>query len=1517
MTELIPASAISLPAATTPQARRAARIELLGPIEYPADLPVVLRREELAQAILDNQVVIVCGETGSGKTTQLPKICISIGRGVQGAIAHTQPRRVAARTVASRIAHELKTELGGMVGYKIRFNDRVSPDTCIKLMTDGILLAEIQTDPLLKKYDTIIIDEAHERSLNIDFLLGYFVQILPRRRDLKLIITSATLDAERFAKHFSGAPILQVSGRSYPVEVRYRTPQQNEEGELQDVPQAVCSALDELSVGGLRGDVLVFLPGEREIRDTAEALRKHHPKGVEILPLFSRLSAAEQDRVFKPTSGVRRVVLATNVAETSLTVPNIGYVIDSGLARMNRYSIRQKVEQLRIEKVSQAASNQRAGRCGRVMSGICVRLYDEPDFIARPEYTDAEIFRVSLATVILRMSALRLGEVEKFPFIEAPGSRAISDGYQLLAELGAINETRQLTPLGKELAKFPLDPKIARLLLAGRQYHCLQEILVIASALSLQDPRDRPSERREAADAAHLRFNDERSDFLSYVKLWDWFQEAIKHKKSNRLWAAECRDKFLSPLRLREWHELYQQLHAQVAEMGWFGGGGSDEGGRSVQGGSPTLALPRGEREFAQMQAASERAVDLVPSPFGGGLGWGSTPKETTKYLPLPSQLKQRARDLRKNCTDAETLMWQLLRRNQLLEMGFRRQHPLGNYVLDFYCHEAKLVVELDGGQHNEVKQQSHDEKRTEYLMQQGLTVLRFWNNEVLENTEGVLQTVYEWLEKYVDVLKSSPTPALPRGEREQGQQRVYFQTASAPVPSPSWTSPKDVGRDAVSVPSEVRDGPQAHRGLGWGSEAERVSAQQSSLPATYDQIHKALLTGLLGNIGCKGVEREPYYLGPREIKFFIAPNSVLAKKGAKWIVAAEIVETTKLYARTVARIEPEWLEEVASHLIKRHYYDPHWEKKAAQVAAFERSTLFGILINPKRRVHYGPMNVEESRKVFIRQALVEGEFNTMASFFAHNQKLIHDIEALEHKSRRPDVLVDDELIYAFYDSRVPAEIHNGAAFEFWRKEAERETPKLLYLQRDDLMRHEAAGITTDQFPPQLVMNNVSYALGYNFAPGKSDDGVTLTIPLALINQVSAARCEYLVPGILAEKVAQLLKTLPQKIRRNCVPVPDFAAKFCAEIKPSDVGLLLALSKYIRAQKQLDVPLDAFRLEQLPVHLLMNFVVVDEHGRQLGVSRNFAQLRTELAPRQIAMPVVVASSGVQAAESVRYTDWTLGDFKPTTEIVRAGQTITLFNALVDDKDAVLLQAFDTREAGEAAHRLGLRRLFMLALKEQVKFLEKNLMSSKDLGQNMTMQFLPFGSAQDLQRQIFAVTFDRSCLGDPLPTNEKEFAARSKDAKSRLSLVAQEIARLVSSVLQEYHILQKSLPGFKAHGAATQDIKAQCEWLLHKEFVAKTPYERLQHLPRYLKAMNVRLEKLRADPARDARQFAQMQGLQQAWQRKLVAQQGNVDSKVEEFGWMLQELRVSLFAQELKTPVIVSVKRLQKMWESIA
>ncbi|MDD4977319.1 MAG: ATP-dependent RNA helicase HrpA [Gallionella sp.] len=1228
--------------------RRKTRLESLSAIEFPADLPVVGKREELARAITEHQVVIVCGETGSGKTTQLPKICLTLGRGVLGCIGHTQPRRVAARTVANRIAVELKTELGGAVGYKVRFHDKVGADTSIKLMTDGILLAEIHSDPLLRHYDTLIIDEAHERSLNIDFLLGYLKQLLSRRPDLKLIITSATLDADRFAKHFN-AKVIEVSGRSYPVETRYRPLEVSDEGEAQDVPQAISAALDELAAGGLRGDVLVFLPGEREIRDTAEVLRKHHPKGIEVLPLYSRLSAAEQDKVFK-VGGQRRVVLATNVAETSLTVPNIGYVIDCGLARVNRYSIRQKVEQLHIEKISRAAANQRAGRCGRVMSGVCVRLYEEAEFLQRDEFTDPEIFRVSLATVILRMSALNLGDIAEFPFIEPPTPRMIADGYQLLAELGAIDDTRRLTKLGHELAKLPLDPKIARLLLAGRQYHCLSEILIIASALSVQDPRDRPIERQEAADAAHKRFADERSDFLAYIKIWAWYEQALAQKKSNRLMMEECRSNFLSPLRLREWRELHQQLHGQVAEMG----------------------------------------------------------------------------------------------------------------------------------------------------------------------------------------MK----------ENEQ--------------------------------------------------------------PASYAEIHKALLCGLLGNLGMKGLEGNEY-LGARGIKFLIASNSVLAKKGTKWVMAGELVETHRLYARTMARIEPEWLEEVGAHLIKRHYFDPHWEKKAAQVTAYERTTLHGLLLNAKKRVHYGPMSVAESREIFIRQALVGGEFETRAPFFMHNQKLIADIEALEHKARRPDVLVDDELIFAFYDARVAADIHNGASFEHWRKEAERNDAKLLYLKKDDLMRHEAAGITTDQFPPQLKIDNVSFALSYNFSPGKNDDGITLTVPLALINQVSAARCEWLIPGILAEKVAQLLKTLPQKIRRNLVPVPEFAAGFCRTVHPSATPLLQALARYIREQKQLDTPLDAFRLEQLPPHLYMNFRVLDEHGRQLGMSRNFAQLHSELAPR--AAPIIVAGtkqSSTAPAVEQRSATWSFGDFAETCVVQRAGQNVTLFNALVDDGDAVILRAYDTRDAAQAEHRKGLSRLFMLLLKEQVKYMEKNLPDAQKLG----MLFMSLGTPQELQQQIIAMTFERCCLNDPWPTNETQFLARGKEAKNRLLLIAQEIARLAAGILTEYHALQKSLPQLKAQPTVAQDVRTQLEFLVHKRFVFDTPYERLQHVPRYLKAINLRIEKLRSNPARDAQCMSQLQPLLQALHKLRQAHTGDV--RVEEFAWLLQELRVSLFAQELKTPVIVSVKRLEKM-----
>lgn len=1234
--------------------RRQQNIQQLSPIVFPESLPVVQKLDTLKQEIEQHQIVLVCGETGSGKTTQLPKICLELGRGIEGCIGHTQPRRVAARSVAARIASELKTELGSVVGYKVRFNDNLRQDSNIKLMTDGILLAEIHSDPLLKQYDTLIIDEAHERSLNIDFLLGYLKQLLPQRPDLKVIITSATLDAERFAHHFN-ARLIEVSGRSYPVEIRYRPLEADDEGEAVDMPLAICHAVDELSEDRLRGDVLVFLPGEREIRETAESLRKYHFSAMkhhdlEILPLFSRLSAKDQDKVFK-TSGKPRIVLATNVAETSLTVPNIGYVIDTGLARVNRYSIRQKVEQLHIEKISQAAANQRAGRSGRVMNGICVRLYDEEAFNQRAEFTDPEIFRVSLATVILRMAALELGDIQAFPFLQPPTPRMINDGYSLLTELGAVNEQRQLTEMGRALARLPLDPKISRLLLAGKQYHCLTEILVIASALTVQDPRERPLDKQQAADECHQRFKEARSDFLSYLLLWQWYQKARKQQKSRRKLTQHCRAHFLSPARLREWFELHQQLHTQVTEMG--------------------------------------------------------------------------------------------MRCNQQ--------------------------------------------------------------------------------------------------------------------------------------------------------------------PGSYEQIHKALLCGLLSNVGMKQVDGYDYQ-GARGIKFVISPGSALHKKGKKWVLAANLTETHRLFARCVAQIQPQWLEETGAHLIKRHYFDPHWSKKSGQVCAYERSTLYGLIINPKKRVHYGPMNVTESREIFIRQALVAGELFTRATFFKHNQKLIRDIEALEHKSRRPDVLVDDELIFAFYDQRIPADIHNAAAFERWRKRAEQKQPDLLKLNKDDLMRHEAAGITSEQFPAQLTQQELNFAVSYQFAPGKAADGVTLTVPESLINQVSPARCEWLVPGLLPEKVTLLLKSLPQRLRRHLVPVPAFAQQFCDTCQADNLPLLPTLCQFIHNQKQITVQPGDFRHEQLPPHLLMNFKVVNEHGRQLEMSRNLDHLQSRFMPAASSAPI--ATGNQQPRE--QYTDWSFGPFESETRVSRAGQPVTVYNALQDDHDHVSIVSFDNQRQAEQCHRRGLRRLFMLQHKSRLQYLKKNLPEL----QKTSLLFMPYGHQEDLLEQVMQLTFDRCCLQPPLPDDKSSFQKRSQAAKSRLLLVAQELMRLILQILQQEQEIQKNLNSLRAFPTARQDIEQQLQGLIHPHFITQAGFDQLQHYPRYLQAIELRMDKLRNNPGRDQQNQQQIAAIQQPWEKLTQDHRCQHDPQVIELGWLLQELRVSLFAQQLKTPVIVSVKRLKKFLDKI-
>ncbi len=1297
----------------------------LPPITFPEDLPVSGRRHEIAEALQNNQVIIVSGETGSGKTTQLPKICLELGRGQKGLIGHTQPRRIAASSTAKRIAVELGSPLGEHVGFKVRFADTLQKGASIKLMTDGILLTETQSDPLLKGYDTIIIDEAHERSLNIDFLLGYLKQLLPRRPDLKIIITSATIDADRFARHFGTpekpAPVIEVSGRLYKVEVRYRPIESdlpaganaaaiaNAEGkgartaaarEKRDLMDAVVDGVDEVARIG-SGDILVFLPGEREIRDTAEALRKHHPLHVEILPLFARLSAEEQERVFR-TTNARRIVLSTNVAETSLTVPGIRYVVDAGLARVKRYSYRNKVEQLQIEPIAQSAANQRAGRCGRVADGVCIRLYDEQDFLQRPKFTEPEILRSSLASVILRMKTLHLADVETFPFIEPPLARAIADGYQLLQELGAVDEYNQITPLGKKLAKLPLDPRVGRMILAALDNVCLNEVLIIASALSVQDPRDRPMEHQQAADEAHKKFADEKSEFLSYLKIWRWFENAIEHKKTNRQLQDNCRTNFLSQLRLREWRDVHSQLLTIVKEQGW----------------------------------------------------------------------------------------------------------------------------------------------------------------------------------------------------------------------------------------------------------------RLNEAPATYENLHMALLTGLLGNVGFK-MEDDPGFLGARGIKFNIWPGSSLSKKPGKWIMAAELVDTTRLYARCIAQIQPEWLEKVGGHLLKKSWGEPRWEKRSAQVTASERATLYGLVVYSQRRINYGMFNPSEAREIFIRDALVGGDYETRAPFFAHNHKLIKEIENLEHKSRRQDVLVDDELIAAFYDKLIPADVVNGAGFEKWHKDVTAQEPKLLFLNRDELMRHEAAGVTTDLFPKKMNVSGLELALTYHFEPGSVRDGVTLAVPLYALNQLSRERCEWLVPGMLKEKVHLLLKSLPQKLRRHCVPLPDYAARFCERVEEKHAfgrgELIDAIIADIRQQITVTPLTTDFKPETLPAHHFMNFKVIDEHGRQLDMGRNLATLQAEygtqaresfqkmaeasgpqstVAARAVApakSTAVAPASAVAPAKAGRsaaaahtppattnnitltnLTSWTFGELPELLEIAQGKLTLIGFPALVDKGTHCDLEVFDDPTVAARTHRIGLRRLFALQMKDQIKFIEKSIPNLQQMG----MQFMSMGTQEELREQIINKALDIACLQDPLPTDAASFAKRKDEGKSRLVLLVNEIARLLSQVLTEFHGLPKRLQGLSQQAA--QDMQQQLQGLVHKRFLQENDYSQLAHFPRYLKAMNVRIEKLRGDPARDTKLMAEWQQAAAAYLRASRDKSAgkNTDPKMVEFRWMLEELRVSLFAQELRTPMPVSAKRLQKVWESM-
>ncbi len=1283
-------------------------------------------------ALESHQVVIVCGETGSGKTTQLPKICLEMGRGtVNGGrlIGHTQPRRIAATATAKRIALELGSPIGVDVGYQIRFADKTSESASIKLMTDGILLAETQRDPYLKAYDTLIIDEAHERSLNIDFLLGYLKLLLPNRPDLKLIITSATIDSRQFSQHFSingkNAPVIEVSGRLFPVELRYIPLDEGDKKVAKDLSDAVTETIANLWREGIAsgGDVLVFLPGEREIRDCAEKLRKDsilqqrfHP---EVLTLFARQSVAEQERVFNSGKG-RRIILATNVAETSLTVPNVHYVIDSGLARVKRYSYRNKVEQLQIEPISQAAANQRAGRCGRVSDGICVRLYSQDDYQARAKFTDPEILRSSLASVLLRMSSLRLPKIQDFPFIDKPLGRAIADGIQLLDELGAIEnddnvDSIRLTAIGKQLSELPLDPRIGRILMAAKEHQALHEVTIIASALASPEVRERPLEYAAAADQAHLVFADERSEFLSYVKLWDWYQEAITHRHSHRQLENLCRSKFLSPRRLREWRDIHGQLQTMLSEKGW----------------------------------------------------------------------------------------------------------------------------------------------------------------------------------------------------------------------------------------------------------------KENSTPATYEKIHLALLTGLLGNVAKREEDEKSSvrnskvgsYLGARGIRPFIWPGSTIGKKAGAWILAGELQETNRMYARTIAKIEPQWIEKVAIHRIVKSLSDPFWDSKRGEVMAFERGALYGLQIYHGRRVRFESHDSLLTRQLFVRRALVEGEiFGIVDSalheketeneakknypncflFFWHNRKLIREIESLEHRSRRPDVLVDDDLLFSFYDERIPREILTRLGLKNWL-EREESADFSLRLIKSDLMRHEAAGITVDRYPKKMGVGATELTLSYHFEPGNPKDGVTLIVPLNLLNQVDARRCEWLVPGMCEEKTEILLKSLPQKLRRFCVPISDYAKEFMHRMID---GKLFGVEDYLgslisdlRKEKGVDVRRNDFRFESLPRHCEMNFRLIDEHGRQLDLDRSLSRLRSSygesarsafqaithhiskngLSPDIKSSQVNVLLPNTYQVEHGGYRDWGFGELSETLEIQKDGEYFFGYPALVDRGEFCDLEVFDDLTMARQLHRLGMRRLFSISQRDLIKMLQKQLPGIREIG----LLFINIGSVDELIEQILNLALERAFLMDPLPINGTQYQERILNGKPRFSLIAQDVARHVLGALQTYSDLQKKLAQAKAVSTSAHlDMQSQIQGLIYPKFVAQTPYVQLVHIPRYLKAVAMRIDKLRSNPVRDAQCQRDWESIAKSWKNLLHENKGSItygtteDSRLLEFRWQLEELRVALYAQELKTPMPISLKRLEKVLNSL-
>lgn len=1234
-------------------------------IRYPPELPVSERRDEVAALIRNHQVVVLCGETGSGKSTQLPKLCLDLGRGIAGCIGHTQPRRIAARSLAGRLSQELGTEPGTLVGYKVRFHDRIRPETAVKLMTDGILLAEIRQDRFLNEYDTLIIDEAHERSLNIDFLLGYLKGLLPRRPDLKLIVTSATIDPGRFAAHFANAasrpaPIIEISGRTYPVEVRYWPPEDEYAGERDDALQrAIAEALDELARVG-PGDVLVFLSGEREIRET---LHKHHPPSTEILPLYARQSPQEQARVFQ-AHGTRRLILATNVAETSLTVPGIHYVIDPGFARISRYSRRDKVQRLLVERISQAAANQRKGRCGRVAAGLCIRLYSEDNFAARAPFTEPEILRTNLAAVILQMKFLGFGAIEEFPFLDAPDTKLIADGYRTLGELMALDDEGRLTPLGEQLARLPVDPRIGRILLASKDHHCLTELLVITAALSIQDPRERPLEQQQAADQIHATFRHPDSDFLTFLNLWR-FLDQERARLSRNQFRKLCQRHFLSWNRVQEWRDIQAQLALTMREM------------------------------------------------------------------------------------------------------GFKENQIAGNY----------------------------------------------------------------------------------------------------------------------------------------------------------EEIHRALLTGLLGNIGHKEEQRE--YRGARNSRFYIHPGSGLFREAPKWIMAAERVEISRQYGCIVARIQPAWIERAGAHLVKRSYAEPHWQAGPGQVAAYEKVTLYGVTIVPRRRVNYGPINPSEARKIFLRFALVEGDFETRAPFWRHNRELIEYVRYLETKSRRRDILVDEEAIYVFYAQRVPSGIHSRPQLEKWLRMATRGDPKLLHMRLDDVMQRDAAEVTTQAFPDDFQVGATRLPLEYRFDPGASGDGITLTVPLSLVNQVSPERCEWLVPGLLEALLVALLRGLPKQIRRALVPIPETARRLVERLMPSDRPLIRAVAGALEAMIGVSVPEDAWDLSAVPGHLRMKFRLVDDQGRQVALEEDFSRLKRCYGGQ--GQQVFLAEIPSHELERTGIKCWDFEALPESLDLDRGGIRVRGYPALVDQGDSVAIRVLDSEAGAASAMRQGLRRLLMLQLGPDLRALRKDLpaLNRMRLQYAKAPQLPGQGKAQpaDLVDELMALILDLTFLEDQPPIrNRQTFASRLDQNRPQLASVARDVCALTGQILTRYQAIRRRLANtIQIHWTASvSDMVGHLDALVFRGFLQQVPYRYLDDYPRYLKALDARAEKLSHAAGKDRQRIREMAAIHEKWQERSTAarEAGRHDARLEEIRWMLEELRVSLFAQQIGTAYPISVKRIEARWREL-